>query len=117
MKTIKDVEAQVEEKVVGVLRELDVLPDGYTCSVRFHSKSRAKNSKSRAKNRTASFERTWSPDRDSINIHFERNPEPPQADSQPVAQGKATIVHANPTPLRDDPISDLIRALEGAESR
>ena len=108
MKTIKDVEEQVEEKVYGALKELDVLPDGYRCSVRFHGKSRDKK-------RTASFEKNWSPDTDSINIQFERNPEPPQAGSQPAAGVPNSAARSGPAVA--DALSDLIRALDRAESR
>lgn len=112
-KTIKDVEAQIAEKVCGPLRELHLLPEGYRCSVRLHGKSRDKR-------RTASFEKHWSPDTDSIYIRFRPTSKQPQAGSQPVTQGVPTALGAyvaQPDPIVTDRTSDLIRALDRAESR
>ena len=110
MKTIGDVEVQVEERVRQALEELDILPVGYRCSVRFHGRERDKR-------RTASFETNWSPDTDSIRIRFERTSEQLQAGSLP-AQNTATASPNRPakqTPAASDPLSDLIRALDRAE--
>ena len=119
MKTIKEVEAQVEEKVGGPLplkeglKELNLLPEGYQCVVRLHGKSRDKR-------RTASFENNWSPDTDSIQIRFRRISEQAQESPQPVAQG-AAVPSANdaaqPGPVATDPLSDLVRELDRVESR
>jgi hypothetical protein len=113
MKTIKDVEAQVEEKLSGALKDLDLLPEGYRCSVRLRGKSRDKK-------RTASFEKNWSPDKDSLYIRFEHTSERLQATAQPAAEGKATAIPNYSTrsgPAVIDPLSDLIRALHRVESR
>ncbi len=112
MKIIKDVEAQVEEKVRGALEELHILPPGYRCSVRLHGKERDKK-------RTASFEKSWFPDTDSIYIRFERTSEQSRAGSRPAqSMPTASASHAAKlAPAAGDPLSDLIRALDRAESQ
>jgi hypothetical protein len=112
MKTIKDVELQVEAKMCEMLRKLDLLPEGYWCSVRLHGKSRDKK-------RTASFETSWSPDTDSIRIEFQRAPDQSQAVPNATAQSSATATERTAksgSPISDH-LSDLIRALDRAESR
>ena len=112
MKTIKDVEAQVEDRVRGAFEELHILPAGYRCSVRLHARKRNKR-------RNASFETNWHPDTDSISIHFERTSEQSQAGSRP-AQSIPTASASHPAklaPAAGDPLSDLIRALDRAESQ
>lgn len=111
MKTIKDVEVQISERIVGALKELSVLPDGYACRVRLHGNERDKR-------RTALFEKNWSPDSDSIHITFEpRSGEDlaseraePAVISLPVAVAAAKTVSANP-------LAEMVRALDRAESR
>jgi hypothetical protein len=112
MRTIKDVEVQVEEKLGEALKQLYLLPEGYQCSARLHGKSRDKK-------RTASFEKSWSPDTDSIHIRFERTPEQASRASQPGARGTATAPpnSAGKSGAVTDPLSDLIQALDRAESR
>jgi len=112
MKTIKEVEAQVEEKVGASLKELDLLPEGYRCSVRLHGKSRNKR-------RTASFANSWSADTDSIRIRFKRTSEGPEPGPRPLAPGARTapLNCAAKSDAAADPLSDLIRALDRAESQ
>jgi len=110
LKTIKDMEVQVEERVSGALRELDILPEGYRCSVRLRGEKRDKK-------RPASFEKNWSADTDSIYIKFERIPEQPLADRQLSPQGSAAAAPSKAISPSDTPTSDLIRALDRAESR
>ena len=113
MKTIKDVEAQVEKKVSETLRELELLPEGYRCSVRLHGKERDKR-------RTATFETSWSAETDSIHIRFERNEEEPQMGVELVAQNPGAVepnYAAKPGGASGDPLADLIRALDRVESR
>ena len=105
VKTIKDVEQQVGERVSGTLKELELLPEGYRCSVRLQCKERAKR-------RTASFEKNWSPEMDSITIRFERE-EGQTPENVTGAPNQATKAARVPS----DPMSDLIRALYRAESR
>jgi len=112
MKTIEQVESQLEQKVQDALKELELLPAGYAHRVRFHG--RAKDKK-----RTASFENSWSPETDSIYIRFERVQEqklPEELSSKPTFIPQASVpVHS--IPVATDPLSDLIRALDRAESR
>jgi hypothetical protein len=135
--TVKDVEAQIEGRSLDFLHDLGLIPEGYRCRARLHGKSRDKR-------RTAEFERNWSPDTDSIIIEFERNPDPPQKtrrahdspprfprlaaeDSQPSQHGSQPLAHAPLAPpagqarkssaVDADPQSDLVRALNRAESR
>jgi len=111
MKTIKDVEVQVEQRVSGALKELALFPTGYRCTVRLHGKERDKK-------QTASFERSWSPDTDSIYIRFEKSPERPEAVSKPEqASGSMVTKEAAKSSAPGDPMSDLVRALDRVESR
>lgn len=113
MKTVKHIEEQVEEKVSEGLRELSLMPEGYRCSVRLHGRKRDKR-------RTASFEKSWSPDTDSICIRFEPTSGQSQVGPQPLAQGtpSASPNYAAPSgSVVADRVSDLIRALDRAESR
>ncbi|HEV2418000.1 MAG TPA: hypothetical protein VGX94_09355 [Terriglobia bacterium] len=136
MKTIEDIEKQLEKKVFGALKELDLLPAGYQPEVRLHGKSKDKK-------RTASFEKNWHPDTDCINIRFQGTPEQPRVDTHPeergteirrypregpeqgvpadpTSPGAATASpndSATPGPFVTDRLCDLIRALDRAESR
>lgn len=113
MKTIKDVEAQVEDRVRGAFEELHILPAGYRCSVRLHARKRNKR-------RNASFETNWRPDTDSICIRFERTSEQPHTGPQPVQSTATAPLPDHPSrsaPAAGDPLSDLIRALDRAESQ
>jgi hypothetical protein len=110
MSSIKDVEQLLGDKFVQALGELNLMPAHYRCKVRLHGKSRDKR-------RTASFEGNWHPKTDSVRIRFERV----SAASSEVAAdgaGAAAIRRESPTtPVAAEPISDLIRALDRAESR
>lgn len=113
MKTVKDVELQVQTRVTEVLKEVGLLPDGYRCHVRLHGKERDKR-------RTACFATSWSPDRDSINIQFKPAEDQPEENGVGITQATAILVPdnvitsaANPR----DPLSDLVRALDRFESR
>jgi hypothetical protein len=113
--TIKEAEAQVEEKIseaLKELKELKVLPAGYRCRARIRGQSRKKR-------QSASFETSWSPDSDSIEITFEPKPEPSQSASQPVASVAAvTPSNSSSKPSSvSEPLSDLIKALHRAQSQ
>lgn len=112
MRTIKEVEAQVEGKVSEALKELDVLPHGYSCRVRIRGESRKKR-------QNASFEKSWSPNTDSIEITFEVNSGPSQASSQPIASAAGAVAgdFASQSGSVPDRLSDLIKALDRAESQ
>lgn len=112
MKTVKDVEEQVAEKIFTSLKELDLIPDGYQCEVRLHGKERDKR-------RSASFDKNWSPDTDSIKIRFQRTaetPEPVRQAAMPRTAAPSIDCASEPMPAAE-PLSDLIRALQRAESR
>ena len=100
MTKINDIEAQIARKLREPLQELGILPAGYDCAVRLHRKERAAR-------RSADFEKNRSPDSDSIRITFE-----------PIAE---RVEKASPKePQRENTnsvLSDLIRALDRAESR
>lgn|SRR5487761_192625 len=121
MKTIKEIEEQFTELVVGALKDLHLLTEGYQPKVRLHGKSKDKK-------RTASFEKSWSQETDSIYIRFQRISGPSQANShpeqeapaEPAAQSTATASpndSATLGPVVTDRLYDLIRALDRAESR
>lgn len=112
MKTIEQVELQLEQKVQDALRELELLPEGYFHRVRFHGKAKDKK-------RAAAFEKNWSPETDSIYIRFERVEYAPKSLSQPVAKPSSPPpVSVPPTSVTAvEPLSDLIRALDNAETR
>lgn len=136
MRTIKEVEAQVEKKLSEVLKELHVLPNSYSCRARIRGESRKKR-------QSAGFDKSWSPDRDSIEITFEPNLEQAHPSSQPMASApispeisegppKASQVSSQPTTNASpaapsnpapksgsvtDPVSDLVKALARAESQ
>lgn len=121
MKTIKDVELQIEQRLPEMLQELGLMPRGYSCRARLHGKSRDKK-------RTAALT-SWSPDTDSINIWLQRV----GADGQTHFRREAQTATAADTKIHDlsqsvddsavarvaasDAVSDLIRALDRAESR
>lgn len=100
MSTIADVEVRIAQKIPDLLRELGVLPNGYRCKVHLHGKMRKKH-------RDGDFERNWDPDTDSIRIAFE-----PKATVENTAEEKT----ARPA-VAEDPLSDLVRALDRAERR
>jgi hypothetical protein len=110
MKTIEQVELQLEQKVQDALRELDLLPEGYSYRVRFHGKAKDKK-------RAASFEKNWSPETDSIHIRFERVEEGTNSPSQQVATLSSPPPVSTPPAIAVEPLSDLIRALDHAETR
>jgi hypothetical protein len=112
LKTLRDVEMQVQEKLSRALKELDFLPRGYRCSVRLRGRSKEKS-------RSASFEKSWSPDTDSISITFERISESKQQTAQSGAAGLEALGQggANSNVTASERIVDLVRALDRAESR
>jgi hypothetical protein len=113
MKTIEQVESQFEQKVQDVLRELDLLPEGFKHRVRFHGKAKDKK-------KTAAFEKNWSPETDTIYIRFEPVQEISKPHSQPAKDPTVSAPFSPPpqnNPVAADPLSDLIRALDRAESR
>ncbi|HKS94497.1 MAG TPA: hypothetical protein VJV74_00025 [Terriglobia bacterium] len=110
MRTIGQVEAQLKAKVSEVLKELGIPTSGLQAEVRIHGESRKKR-------QSASFETSWSPDRDSIQITFEVISEQSQATSQPTERPGSTPVPKPKSGSVSDPVSDLIKALDRAESQ
>ncbi len=112
MKTIEQVELQFEQRVYEALKELDLLPEGFKHHVRFHGKIKDKK-------KSAAFEKSWFPETDSIRIQFESDEEESMAPQKPTA--KPMITRAAPPPQihasTADPLADLIRELDRAESR
>jgi hypothetical protein len=113
---IQEVEHQLEQdpKVREILRELGFLRDGYTFSVRLQGESRHKR-------RTSVFEKYWEPETDSICIRFEPLPQESKVVPKPVA-ASATAALSEPVAKKSaaataGPISDLVQALDRAESR
>src|ERR1700690_2153806 len=113
MKTIEQVESQFEQKVYEALKELDLLPEGYKHCVRFHGEKKDKR-------KSAAFEKNWRPNEDSIRIRFELIQETPKLPAQPVAKSAVALPISSPAQslaVAADPLADLIRALDRAESR
>ncbi len=111
MKTIEQVELQFEQKVVDALRELDLLPPGFKHRVRFHGEKKDKR-------KTADFERNWRADADSIRIWFE--PQETSGNPEPIAKSVAPSPASLPVQVAaavSDPLADMVRALDRAESR
>lgn len=109
MKTYKDIEKQVAEEIYAPLRKLGLLPEGYRCTVKLQGKKNRKR-------RTASFsKKNWSPDTNSIYISFKPISEEPEAETQGVKEN--TPAQRFPRLPDTSPISDLVRALDQAESR
>jgi hypothetical protein len=111
MKTIQEIEAQIEEKLSKSLEELNLIPAGYRCLVRLRGKSRDKK-------RNASFEKTWSPDTDIVCIRFQPVSKPQTAISpRRDEKSTSTMPDQEKGAAAPGPLSDLVRALDHVESR
>lgn len=111
--TVQDVEEQLKKRLLDVLAESNLKPEGYDFRVRLHGRKRDKKS-------NASFENSWFPDTDTIRIEFQKITDKPQAGSQadlPDAATFQTDSTSQPRAAATNPLSDLIRALDQAESR
>lgn len=108
MKTIKDVEQQLQIGVRTLLKQLQLLPEGYVCSVRLYGESRKKK-------QTASLEKNWHPDTDSVKIKFERTAESAQPPSHDADQTPWAL--SGTASGARNALADLVRALDHAESR
>lgn len=116
-KTVKDVELELAERLLGSLGGMNLAPVGYEPHVRLHGRSRDKR-------RTASFETSWSPETDSIIITFRQVAEQANSDPGTPVTGDEpgeTTVAAPQNPASgasaSDCLPDLIRALGHAEAR
>lgn len=95
MATIADVERALErefEKISEKLQELGLMPKGFRCSARLQGEFRDKK-------RNASFEKSWSPETDSIRIEFERTQEHPVSSPER---------HFNPVNIRGSALSETV---------
>jgi hypothetical protein len=109
MKTIEQVESLFERKVYETLKELDLLPEGFRPCVRFRGERRDKK-------KTADFEKNWR-SADSIRIWFEPSPEPSKPLPTSTKESTVTSQSSLSNATAADPLSDLIRALDRAETR
>lgn len=100
-----DIELKFAAGILGLLRDLRILPEGYQCEVHLHRGNRKKR-------RDAEFEPNWDPDADSIRIGFS------PIEEEVEATGEVTASAATVSPASgEDRLSDLVRALDRAEGR
>lgn len=102
-----EVELELTRGISEILRKfgLGILPEGYQCEVHLHRGNRKKRS-------DAEFEVNWDPDADSIRISFSPTEEEIETASRPGLSSSTK----NREP-GDDPLTDLVRALDRAEGR
>ena len=110
MKTIKDVEKQVQVQISPLLKELGLMPTGYECAVRLYGESRKKK-------QTAPLEKNWHPETDSIKVEFTLTAKMPAAAKQQAEHQTADQPTSSLRSVASDPTADLVRALDRAESR
>ncbi len=110
--TIEEMEQQLEQRLHSALQPL--ISQGFRPRVTLCDPKRKKRKNASAKN--------WSPESDEIRIRFEPDPaassskpdtKPPQAPSTEVSSGPV----GRSATAAPDPLSDLIHALDRAESR
>jgi hypothetical protein len=106
MTTNSDLESQIARRIPDFLRELGVLPEGYQCDVHLHRGNRKKR-------RDAEFQGNWEPDTDSIRVAFSPRVEKGEMEVGEAIASTKTLT-ANP---EEDRLTDLVRALNRAESR
>lgn len=106
MPTNAEIELELSQAMRECLHKLGILPEGYQCEVHLHRGNRKKR-------RDANFQDYWDPDTDSIRISF-----------SPMEEEIATSTGEAPGSLKEinlhsaeDRISDLVRALDRAETR
>lgn len=108
MKTIRDAEELVQGKISEVLKQLGLLPRGYEPSVRFYGETKRKK-------QTATLEKNWHPESDSIKIEFK----PAEASAQlasPLHAAQTSQAQDTGAELSDE-LSEMVRALAHAEAR
>jgi hypothetical protein len=106
MKKNADIEWELAQGIPGYLRKLGLLPKGYGCDVHLLRGSRKKR-------RDAAFEGNWDPQTDSIRVVFS----PMEEEVEVEAAQVAAFAKASKGESQDDRLSDLLRALDRAESR
>lgn len=108
MSTYKEMEKQVAKEIYEPLKNLRLVPKGYTCSVELRGKKNRKP-------RTSSFKETnWS-ETDSICITFKPISEEPETETRGAKENAP--VQRFPRLPDATPLSDLVRTLDQAESR
>ena len=106
MTTNADIELELSQTMRECLYKLGILPEGYQCEVHLHRGNRKKR-------RDADFESYWDPDTDSIRISFSPTEEEVATSTGEVAgASRAVNLHS-----AEDRLSDLVRALDRAETR
>jgi hypothetical protein len=100
------IELELCQKVLELLRQLGILPRGYRCEVHLHRGNRKKR-------RDAEFEGNWDPDTDSVRISFS----PMEAEMETRTGNLARSPQPTNPKSPEDPLSDLLRALDHAERR
>jgi len=106
MTTNADVELRLAHRIPELLRESGILPEGYQCDVHLHRGNRKKR-------RDAAFQGNWDPDTDSIRIAFSPMEETIETATGRIAGACETANQAS----AEDRLSDLLRALDRAETR
>jgi hypothetical protein len=104
MATNADIESDLARKLGESLHNLGILPRGYHCEVNLQRRNRKKR-------RDVEFKTNWNPETDSIRISFSLT-------EQPSETGKIATSSESPTPTAaEDRLSDMLRALDRAETR
>jgi hypothetical protein len=118
---IEEVECRIEEdlsklrsseyKTLEAVREC-LIPQGYRVQVQLLDK------KGRKKRKDASAD-SWTPDSGEIRIRFEPDPEssPKEKPTQPAVSGAPATSFLAGTRPSSDPMTDLLRSLDRAESK
>lgn len=105
MTTNSDIEEQIAQRIRELLQELGILSYGYCPVVRLHGKERGKR-------RSAAFEKNWSLSTDSIHISFQ-----PMLEKSKRREAAGAPPREPSPETAGDPLPELIRALDRAESR
>jgi hypothetical protein len=106
MPTNAEIERELSQTMRECLHKLGILPEGYQCEVHLHRGNRKKR-------RDADFKGYWDPDTDSIRISFSPMEEETATPTGEVpGSSKEINLHS-----AEDRLSDLVRALDRAETR
>lgn len=105
MATNADLELELARGISALLRKLGMLRPGYEHEVHLHRGNRKKR-------RDADFEGNWDPDADSVRISFS-----PVEETETEDKAVAALPNPLDSESAEDPLTDLIRALDRAESR
>ena len=109
MATNEDVELELAQRVPEILRKSGISSKGYQCEAHLYREGERGY---RKKHRDVEFERNWDPDTDYICISLW--PVEEGEEIEPVIVKAATSFNDE---LKDERLSDLVRALDRAERR